>query len=297
MKGPTGIAIVDKEPGWTSHDVVAKARGIFGTRKVGHSGTLDPDATGVLLLGVGGATRVLRFLNVLPKSYEAEIVLGTETDTLDSSGEVTACHEMPDATFESARAVAAKLVGNIMQVLPMVSAVKIDGKRLHQLAREGKEVERPARSVRIDRFELFETLEPQVFGARVTCSTGTFVRVLAADLGHSLGGGAHLRNLRRTAIGSFTVEEARPLDRVELLPAATAVRDLDPVTVDAATATDVTFGRVIPRDRLGVCGEAPYPLIDANGELLAVYEPYRDDMIKPAVVFAQPVKLTPQDPK
>ena len=159
--GPHGVVVIDKPAGWTSHDVVAKSRGVIGTRKVGHSGTLDPDATGVLVLGVGHATRLLRFLTVLPKRYEGEIVLGTETTTLDAAGEITATHDMSRVTDDQVRAAANRLTGDLMQVPPMVSAIKIDGKRLHELAREGKEVDRPPRPVRVDRFDV----EP-VEGAR-----------------------------------------------------------------------------------------------------------------------------------
>jgi len=287
-EGPTGFAIVDKAPGFTSHDVVAKARGILGTRKVGHSGTLDPDATGVLLLGVGRATRVLRFLDGAPKSYVGEIVLGAETDTLDSAGEVTVTHDMSSVTFNDVVAAGRTFVGEIMQVPPMVSAIKIDGKRLHQLAREGIEVERPPRPVTIHSLDIQATDEPHVFRAEVQCSSGTYIRSLAADIGTALGGGAHLRALRRTAIGSFTEAEAHPIDEVVLLPAAVAVRDLSPVTVNAETADDIRYGRVLDQSRIGLGGEGPYPLLDEAGDLLAVYENHKSNMVKPAIVLAQP---------
>src|SRR5580765_2785129 len=134
--GLSGLVVVDKATGWTSHDVVAKLRGILGTRKVGHSGTLDPDATGVLLVGVGKVTRLLRFLTALEKAYEGDIVLGVETSPLDAAGEVTATHDMQGVTIEAARAAAVGLTGDILQVPPMVSAIQIDGQRLHQLARK-----------------------------------------------------------------------------------------------------------------------------------------------------------------
>ncbi len=283
-----GIAIVDKEAGWTSHDVVAKARGILGTRKIGHSGTLDPDATGVLLLGVGRATRILRFLDVLPKTYTTEIVFGVETSTLDAAGEVTAEHGMGPIDVEQARKAATGLTGAIMQTPPMVSSVKVGGKRLHELARQGVEVERKARPVTIHEFTLEPSDDPMVLRARVVCSTGTYVRVLAADLGHLLGGGAHLRNLRRTAIGSFSVDEANPLEEIELLPAATAFRDFDCVRVDDEQAARVAHGRVLELVELGASGDGPYPVLDRHGELLAVYERHRDTTAKPAVVVTSP---------
>ena len=185
--GPTGFAIVDKPQGWTSHDVVAKARGVFGTRKVGHSGTLDPDATGVLLLGVGKATRVLRFLDGVPKAYTGEIRFGSETDSLDSTGVVTKTHDMGPIDIDAARTAALTLTGDIAQIPPMVSAKKIDGKRLHELAREGIEIERKPAAVSVYRFDLEPADDPMVLRCSVECSAGTYIRSLAADLGTALG--------------------------------------------------------------------------------------------------------------
>jgi tRNA pseudouridine55 synthase len=287
-----GLAVVDKEAGWTSHDVVAKARGILHTRKIGHSGTLDPDATGVLLLGVGRATRLLRFLHDLPKSYTAEIVLGTETTTLDASGAVVATHEMGAVTIDRARAAAADLTGDILQVPPMVSAVKVEGQRLHALARQGIEVERDARPVTVHRFQLDATGDPAVLQAEVVCSSGTYVRSLAADLGRALAGGAHLRALRRTAIGPFTLADAHPLDELVVLPLEATVGSLDRVTVDAELAVDVGHGKVLERSTLGIpvdIGDGPWAVFGADGALLAVYEAHRAGTVKPAVVVAPQV--------
>lgn len=284
--GPDGVAVIDKSVAWTSHDVVAKARGILGTRKVGHSGTLDPDATGVLVLGVGRATRLLRFLQLLPKSYEAEIVLGVETSTLDAAGEVTATHDMAGVTLAEAVAAAATLTGDILQVPPMVSALKVDGRRLHELAREGVEVERAARPVRVDRFELTATADPLVLRAVVDCSSGTYVRSLAADLGAALGGGAHLRALRRTAVGAFTLADAHPLEQVELLPLPEAMRGFGHVVVDEVLSARVRVGAVLDPEELVIAGPAPWAVLDEAGELLAVYEPHRDGRRrKPSVVI------------
>ncbi|MEQ1787765.1 MAG: tRNA pseudouridine(55) synthase TruB, partial [Acidimicrobiales bacterium] len=194
--GPDGLAVVDKAAGWTSHDVVAKARGVLGTRKVGHSGTLDPDATGVLLLGVGKVTRLLRYLGLPSKSYAGVIVLGTATSTLDASGEVTGTWDMAGVGLDAVRAAASALTGDILQVPPMVSAIQIDGRRLHELAREGIEVERPARPVTVERFDVSEATAPGHFPIEVVCSSGTYIRSLADDVGRALGGGAHLRDLR-----------------------------------------------------------------------------------------------------
>lgn len=293
-----GIVVIDKPTGWTSHDVVAKTRGVLATRRVGHSGTLDPDATGVLVLGVGRATRLLRFVTPLHKSYEAEMVLGVETDTLDASGEVTARHDMAGVTDARVRSAAAALTGRIMQRPPMVSAVKIGGTRLHRLARAGIEVERPARPVKVTRFDV-EPVEgaPGVWRARVDCSSGTYVRALAADLGRSLGGGAHLRRLRRTAVGHFTLMDARPVESPRLLPMASAVHGLHGVQVEADVEAKVRNGRPLPLTCLGVAahGEGlqdsgpdagPWAVHNTEGELLAVYERHHAPNAKPVVVVA-----------
>jgi tRNA pseudouridine55 synthase len=287
-QGPDGLVVVDKAAGWTSHDVVARCRKLLGTRKVGHSGTLDPDATGLLLVGVGRVTRLLRFLTALPKSYTCEIVFGVETSTLDASGEVTATHAMsvtPDEVAGAARA----LTGEILQIPPMVSAVHVGGRRLHELAREGKEVERQPRPVTVWRFEVAATDDPLVYRASVTCSSGTYVRSLAADLGAALGGGAHLRALRRTAIGSFTEAEAVEVEQVGsevLLSPAAALRDYPQLVVSPDVVADVRVGRVLERDRLGVDGGGPWALVTPGGDLLAVYEAHRGATVKPAVVLA-----------
>ena len=282
---PHGVVVIDKPAGWTSHDVVAKSRGVIGTRKVGHSGTLDPDATGVLVLGVGHATRLLRFLTELPKRYEGEIVLGTETTTLDAAGEITATHDMSAVTDDQVRAAANRLTGDLMQVPPMVSAIKIDGKRLHELAREGKEVDRPPRPVRVDRFDV----EP-VEGARgvwrcvVDCSSGTYIRSLAADLGTALGGGAYLRSLRRTSVGGFTLDDAGTIESPTLLPVSAAVQHLELALVDEDTAVLVGHGRVLPLEQLQVSGGGPWAVLGEDGALLAVYESHRQGG-KPTVVI------------
>jgi tRNA pseudouridine55 synthase len=281
-----GIAVVDKEAGQTSHDVVARARKVLGERRVGHSGTLDPDATGVLVLGVGPATRLLRFLTALPKAYTTEIVFGTETDTLDASGTVVGHHTMGQIVPRSVTEAAQAFVGEIEQVPPMVSAVRVGGRRLHELAREGHEVEREPRRVTVHRFVVEPTDDPLVYRAEIECSTGTYVRSLAADLGRFLGGGAHVRNLRRTRIGSFTEAEARPVDHLEVLPAAEGVRDYDRVVVDEDRAAMVAHGRVFAPDELGVAGDGPWAVLDGGGRLLAVYERSAPDRVKPAVVLS-----------
>src|SRR5438874_9260 len=203
LRGPNvvdGLVVVDKPAGMTSHDVVARCRRIFGQRRVGHGGTLDPDATGVLLVVLGRATRLVRFVSELPKAYVGEIVLGTATSTLDAAGEVTGTWDMASVGLEDVRAAAARFVGEIDQVPPMVSAVKVGGRRLHELARAGVEVEREPRRVTIHSLAVAPTDESGVFRLAVNCSSGTYIRSVAADLGTALGGGAHLRNLRRIAV-------------------------------------------------------------------------------------------------
>jgi tRNA pseudouridine55 synthase len=284
--GPHGVAVVDKPAGWTSHDVVAKSRGVLGTRKVGHSGTLDPDATGILVLGVGKATRLLRFLTELPKSYVGEIVLGVETSTLDAAGEVTATHDMSAVTEDQVRAAVLPLTGAIEQIPPMVSAVKIGGKRLHELARQGIEIDRPPRPVTVYRYEVEPIAgEPGVWRCEVDCSSGTYIRTLAADLGTALGGGGHLRSLRRTAVGGFTLDDAGTIEAPVLRPISDAVRHLDHVVADAEMAVDIGHGKLLDLDRLGV-GDAPGPwaMLDEAGELLAVYQAHKG-ATKPAVVI------------
>jgi tRNA pseudouridine55 synthase len=244
----------------------------------------------VLLVGVGKVTRLLRFLTARPKTYTGEVVLGVETSTLDASGDVTATHEMAPVDLDAARAAAATLTGEILQVPPMVSAVQVGGKRLHELARQGIEVEREARPVTVHRFDVDRTDEANVLRIEVECSSGTYVRSLAADLGHALGGGAHLRNLRRTAIGSFTEDQAVPIEAVSLasvLAPAEAMRDMAAVHVGAEGAAAVAHGKVLPVDALpGAEGEGPWAVLGEDGALLAVYEPHRDGTVKPAVVLA-----------
>lgn len=287
--GPTGLLVVDKEPGWTSHDVVARVRSLFSQRRVGHAGTLDPDATGVLLVGLGRTTRLLRFLGSLPKEYTAEIVLGVSTDTLDASGSVVGEWDMGAVTLDQARDAARTLTGPIEQVPPMVSAVKVGGRRLHELARRGLEVERRPRPAFVERFDIDAGREPGVLSARVVCGAGTYVRVLADDLGRRLGGGAHVRLLRRVRVGSFTVDDAQRVDELthaSLRSPAEALRDLDRVTVGPDVAALVARGRPLDRVPLGAAGDGPWALLDGTGRLLAVYEATGSHVMRPAVVLA-----------
>lgn len=289
IDGPDGIAIIDKAAGWTSHDVVAKARGLLGTRRVGHSGTLDPDATGVLVLGVGRATRLLTFLSGLDKRYVGEVVLGTATSTLDASGEVTGTWDMASVGLADVQDAASALTGEIEQVPPMVSAKKVDGRRLHELARAGIEVERPAVPVRVDTFVVGTAVASGVYPIDVTCSSGTYIRSLAADLGAALGGGAHLRALRRLRVGPYGLDEAVALEELapeRLLPPSAALRGRPTVTVDDDVAALIGNGRVLDDGVLGAAGEGPWAVLGPDGSLLAVYERHRAGTVKPAVVLS-----------
>ncbi|MCE9623160.1 MAG: tRNA pseudouridine(55) synthase TruB [Actinomycetia bacterium] len=281
-----GLAVVDKPAGVTSHDVVGMLRRRFNERQVGHAGTLDPDATGVLLVGVGRATRLLRFLTDLGKTYSGQVVFGTTTDSLDSTGAVTGTFEMNDLTEARVRdAVSQHLTGAIEQIPPMVSAVKIDGRRLYELARDGVEIERAPRPVVVHRFDVVATADPLVYSIEVQCSKGTYIRTLADDLGRLCGGGAHLRGLRRVAVGSFRVEDAASPDDVQLLTLPQAVRDYPTITVSEAQAVMVRNGRLLERTECGVSGDGPWAVLDPAGELMAMYEAAANDRVKPSVVL------------
>jgi tRNA pseudouridine55 synthase len=275
-----GLLLVDKPKGVTSHDVVDAARRALGIRRIGHAGTLDPMATGLLILGVGRATRLLRFLADLPKTYEGTGLLGVETDTLDAEGEVvrTAAVSVDGAALE--RAMAAR-VGASMQPPPAYSAVKVGGRRLYDAARTGQPVEAAPRPVRIDTFDLL-TFDPPRFDFRVTTSGGTYVRVLVADVGADVGSGAHLIRLVRTAIGSFHVQDAVAMaEASDPLPIETAVAHLPRIELEVEEATAATHGRI-----LGPAGiEGPYAVFGSERGLIGVY---RDDGAKarPQVILA-----------
>lgn len=273
----------------TSHDEVARARRRLGTKKVGHAGTLDPDATGVLLIGVGRATRLLKFFTALEKGYRGEVVLGVETSTLDAAGQVTARHDLSSVTLAEVRAAAATLTGDLLQVPPMVSALRVGGTRLHTLARAGIEVERPPRPVSVHRFEVTGEVEPGVVSVEVDCSSGTYVRSLAADLGAALGGGAHLRSLRRNAIGPFHEGLAAPLDAAPLLTPAEALSWMDQVAVDEEVAELVRRGRRLVRQGQSAVflGSGPWAVVSGSaGTLLAVYRATGDQAVPDVVLPA-----------
>jgi tRNA pseudouridine55 synthase len=277
---PEGLLLVDKPGGMTSHGVVDVVRRSLETRKVGHAGTLDPMATGLLVLGVGRATRLLRYLGELPKTYEAIGRLGEETDTLDADGELVRTAPVEVELDEVERACAA-MVGDSMQTPPAYSAVKVGGRKLYEAARRGEVIEAPARPIRVDAFEVtgFDGRDLEVL---ITCSGGTYVRVLVADVGRALVCGAHLVRLRRTAIGSFRVEDARPPGGGTLEPVERAVEHLPSIRLDAEEARAASHGR--PLGPAGVVG--PYAVFAPDDALVGIY---RDEgaMARPEVVLSQ----------
>jgi tRNA pseudouridine55 synthase len=262
---PDGLLLVDKPPGMTSHDVVDVERRALGTRKIGHAGTLDPMATGLLILGVGRATRLLRYLGTLPKTYEGTARLGAETDTLDADGEVIRSSPVV-ASRDDVEHAATALVGDSMQTPPAYSAVKVGGRKLYEEARAGRPAEAPPRPIRVDAFDV-TAFDGRDVGFRVTCSGGTYIRVLAADLGRSLGCGAHLVALRRTHVGPFDVLEARPPGEGEPLPIELAVAHLPRVELDAEEARAASHGRILAPAGI----EGPHAVFGPDGALIGVY--------------------------
>lgn len=298
--GFSGLLVIDKPSGVTSHDVVDQVRKVYKMKKVGHAGTLDPPATGILLLGLGRATRLLSFLQGLPKSYRAVVKFGVTTSTQDAEGEVISTRGS-DLKRPQIEAAAEAFRGEIKQVPPMVSAVKIGGEPLYRKARRGETVERQPRSVRIHDF-VIEDFDPdtQVGKVFVRCSSGTYVRTLASDLGDSLGTGAHLLSLRRLSIGSFTENEALRVEELEgiglkaslqrVLSPSEAMRDFPRLTVEDADIVAVTHGRKLPvehasRAEPSAEDGAAVAVVDPHGTLLAVYRK-AGKALKPEVVIS-----------
>jgi len=288
---PTGLIVVDKPAGLTSHDVVARIRRLAGTRRVGHGGTLDPMATGVLVIGVGRATRLLTYVIGAEKGYAATIRLGQATVTDDAEGEVVAAVPADGVTQDAIRAGLAGLTGEIAQVPSAVSAIKVKGQRAYARVRAGEEVALEARKVTVSRLDLLaiRRLPGLVdLDVDVTCSSGTYIRALARDLGTGLGVGGHLTALRRTFVGGFTLAEAVTLEE-------SAERD-DPITLPLAEAAARFFPR---RDAtadearvlghggpLGAVGiDGPYAVFDPTGEVLAIVAE-RDGRARAQVVLA-----------
>jgi len=291
-----GFLPIDKASGWTSHDVVAKVRGIVDQKKVGHAGTLDPSATGLLVLGLGKATRLLRFIQAYPKEYVARVVFGVTTDTLDADGAILCREPMP---FDEAElhGVVGRFVGVIAQVPPMVSAVRVGGRRLYEFAREGKEIERAARIVEVHSIDVLD-FAPGAYPEatlRVRCGSGTYIRTLGADLGQALGGGAHIGTLRRTRVGwmdadrdGMTIEQvAEAAPNHGVISMADGLKDLPAVHVDDKTSVAVRHGMQFPVGTFGAGApaETDVRVLDPGGDLLAVYRS-QGRLWSPEVVLA-----------
>ncbi len=285
----SGLVLVDKPPGWTSHDVVGRMRRLAGTRKVGHAGTLDPMATGVLVLGVNRATRLLGHLALADKEYVATIRLGQSTVTDDAEGDLIAATSAAQLDEAVVRAVLPAFTGDIEQVPSSVSAIKVDGVRSYARVRSGEDVALKARQVSIGEFELtgFRAGEVADVDVRVVCSSGTYIRALARDIGVTLGVGGHLTALRRTRVGAFTIENAHTLEE---LAADLSLIGLDEVARETFAscdlsdeqAADVRFGRTLVGLRLDADG--PVAVFAPEGTFLALYEQRGLDA-KPIAVF------------
>jgi tRNA pseudouridine55 synthase len=276
QRGP-GLVVVDKPGAMTSHDVVSRVRRLAGTRKVGHAGTLDPMATGVLVVGVDRATRLLGRLVLTDKAYDATIRLGVSTTSDDADGEVVATASTDEVTDAAIHEALGDLVGEVEQVPSAVSAIKIGGRRAHDLVRSGVPVELAARPVRIDSLDVAAVRRDDSgveVDVSVRCSSGTYVRAIARDLGSALGVGGHLTALRRTSVGPFDLAQAHTLDELaddlHLVPIGVAARTAFPsVDLSEEHALDVRFGRKLALD-LG--GDGPHALFAPAGEFLALYE-------------------------
>ena len=277
-----GLILVDKPTGPTSHKVVSIVRRETGVRKVGHAGTLDPRASGVLILCMGAATRLSEYLSTASKRYEAVIRFGASTKTYDAEGDaVRITGAVP--TEEDIKAILPEFTGKIEQIPPPYSAIKIKGKKAYELARAGKEFDLAARDVTIYHMALLEYRPPDLV-LEIECSAGTYIRSLAHDLGEQLGTGAHLANLRRTKVGHFTIEDCVSLRKLELgfvdgtwveymRPAVDALPDLQRIEVNGKIYDDITFGRLIPADP-SASGTAL--AIGPDGDLIAILEAVED---------------------
>ena len=271
-----GLVVVDKPSGLTSHDVVARVRRLAGTRRVGHAGTLDPMATGVLVLGINRATRLLGHLTLTEKGYDATIRLGATTVTDDAEGEVVATADASAVTDEQVSSGVAALTGDLQQVPSAVSAVKIDGKRAYKRVREGEDVVLPPRPVTVRVFDVLAIRRDGLLvdvDVHVECTSGTYVRALARDLGSALGVGGHLTALRRTRVGPYTLDAAHTLDdlaeNLVVLPTAEAAREAFPARdVDAAEAVVVSHGGPLPASGT----DGPVAVFGPDGTFLALLE-------------------------
>jgi tRNA pseudouridine55 synthase len=285
----SGVVVVDKPAGITSHDVVARVRRLAGTRKVGHAGTLDPMATGVLVLGLNRATRLLGHLTLTDKAYAATVLLGVTTTTDDAEGEVVGSQPTDGLTETAVRDALAAFVGEIDQVPSAVSAIKVDGRRAYARVRDGEQVDLPARRVTIHSIDVVSTSldrrdQPVTLDIEVRCSSGTYVRAIARDLGAALGVGGHLTALRRTAVGPFVIEDAHTLealaDDFTMTPIADAARAAFPaVDLSDSDAAHVRVGRSLELPLDGLTA-----VFAPDGTFLALYQP-KGDVSRPVAVF------------
>jgi len=291
MTTTSGLLLLDKPKGLTSHDVVAGVRKIFDERRVGHAGTLDPMATGLLVLAVGPSTRLLRFAQSEAKRYRGTVQLGVATDSLDADGAVTERRPVAPLDQRDVDRAASRLTGVLQQVPPMVSALKVGGQRLHRLARQGIEVERRAREVTITSFQLTPSDDPTRWDFDVACSVGTYVRVLLSDLAESLGTVGHLTRLRRTASGRFLVDDALTMEQLgdavqraatPLQPPASFVTHLEHVTLDADQQRRIRMGQMVPLD--GTVATTEIAALNDAGALVAILI-RRGDAWKPELVL------------
>jgi tRNA pseudouridine55 synthase len=284
-----GILLVDKPKGLTSHDVVNQIRRKFGTKRVGHAGTLDPLATGLLVIAIGPATRFLQYLPLEPKVYEAEITFGVSTSTYDAEGERSAEAELPQPFDQALEQALPSFRGLIQQLPPMYSAIKIQGQPLYKYARMGKEMEREPRTVHIAAFDVLR-IDGPVVKARVVCSGGTYIRSLAHDLGQAVGCGAYLSALVRTDVGRFTLSEANPLDSIDpsqLKPLREALPPMPLLTINELNTQNIREGRPI-----GMADPPDAPLIaliEPRGEVFSVARIHgnvlQPECVIPAEVF------------
>jgi len=288
-----GILVLNKPAGPTSHDCVARVRRALGIRRAGHAGTLDPLATGVLIVGVEAGTRALEYLQGLPKIYRAGMVLGVVTETQDVTGAPVFQGDASGVTREALEAALRKMTGTILQVPPMVSALKVGGKKLYELARRGECVDREARRVTVYDLELLSFAPGPRARAefRVRCSAGTYVRTLCHDMGAALGVGGALAALEREAVGCFRVEEALRLEDLEpgvpLLPLAQALEHLPRLDVDAGAAHRLGQGQFIPT--APETPDGPMRVLDPDGRLVAVavaHGHHQNRLLAPQKVFA-----------
>ncbi len=278
MENLNGLLIIDKEPGFTSHDVVSRVRRILSFRKVGHTGTLDPDATGVLPICIGKGTGVSDMLMMSDKEYVARVKLGIVTDTQDISGSVLSTGDFSHITRENIEDVISKFTGDIEQIPPMYSAIKINGQKMYDLARQGIEVERKPRKITVYAIDLSDVEEGE-FTIRVKCSKGTYIRTLCHDIGQALGCGACMKTLRRTQSSVFTIDAAITLSQLEeaveqgcldkvLLPVDTVFTHYEPVFVDDEIKTRLRNGApsTVPYDT------GTYRVYSADKEFIAIGE-------------------------